>query len=102
MRRRISTWARAAFFGAFGVLALLLQSETAFARVTKFVVEERIPFAAGTEWGQAGSYERLKGTVFMEVDPADPLNSVIVNLDRAPRNARGLVEFNAPFLCSNL
>ena len=56
-----------------------------------------VPFAAGTEWGQAGSYERLKGTVFMEVDPADPLNSVIVNLDRAPRNARGLVEFNAPF-----
>ena len=68
------------------------------ARVTRFVVEERVPFAAGTEWGSAGAYERLKGTVYMEVDPRDPLNSVIVNLDRAPRNARAMVEFSAPFL----
>jgi hypothetical protein len=34
----------------------------------------------------------------MEVDPRDPLNAVIVNLDRAPRNARGRVEFSAPFI----
>ena len=33
----------------------------------------------------------------MEVDPHDPRNAVIVNLDRAPRNERGLVEFSAPF-----
>ena len=97
MKRGILTWARAAFFGGLSLLALFVQTESAFARVTKFVIEERVPFASGTEWGQAGSYERLKGTVFMEVDPADPLNSVIVNLDRAPRNSRGLVEFNAPF-----
>ena len=97
MRRGILTWARTAFLGGLSLLAFFVQTESAFARVTKFVIEERVPFASGTEWGQAGSYERLKGTVFMEVDPADPLNSVIVNLDRAPRNARGLVEFNAPF-----
>src|SRR5205814_5089227 len=35
---------------------------------------------------------------YLEVDPRDPLNAVIVNLDKAPRNARGLVEFNTPFL----
>src|SRR2546425_1169050 len=33
----------------------------------------------------------------MEVDPHDPLNAVIVNLDKAPRNARDMVEFTAPF-----
>jgi hypothetical protein len=33
----------------------------------------------------------------MEVDPRDPLNALIVNLDKAPRNAGGLVEFTAPF-----
>ena len=32
------------------------------------------------------------------VDPDDPLNAVIVNLDRAPRNAEGFVEFSAPSL----
>jgi len=97
MKRGILTWARRAFIGSLGLLGFFLQTETAFARVTKLVIEERIPFASGTEWGQAGYYERLKGTVYMEVDPADPLNSVIVNLDLAPRNIRGLVEFNAPF-----
>ena len=50
------------------------------------------------EWGTAGAYERLKGTAYMEVDPRDPLNAVIVNLDRAPLNARGMVEFSSPFL----
>ncbi len=50
------------------------------------------------EWGTAGAYERLKGTAYMEVDPRDPLNAVIVNLDRAPRNGRGMVEFSSPFL----
>ena len=33
----------------------------------------------------------------MEVDPADSLNNVIVNLDKAPRNARGMVEYTSPF-----
>ena len=33
----------------------------------------------------------------MEVDPRDALNALIVNIDRAPRNERGLVEFSTPF-----
>jgi hypothetical protein len=33
----------------------------------------------------------------MEVDPADPLNGITVNLDKAPKNAWGMVEFSAPF-----
>jgi hypothetical protein len=49
------------------------------------------------EWGTTGAYERLDGTAYMEVDPRDPLNAGIVNLDKAPRNARGMVEFSAPF-----
>jgi len=32
----------------------------------------------------------------MEVDPRDPLNAIVVNLDKAPRNARGMVEFSSP------
>jgi hypothetical protein len=48
-------------------------------------------------WGTAGAYERLDGTAYMEVDPHDPLNAVIVNLDKAPRNARGMVEYSSPF-----
>ena len=80
------------------LLALSLSVSLAEARVVRFVVEERLSFASGMEWGTAGAYERLKGTAYMEVDQNDPLNAVIVNLDKAPRNARGMVEFNSPFL----
>lgn len=82
---------------AVAALAAAAVPRGADARVTRFVIEERIPFAPGTEWGTAGAYERLKGTAYMEVDPRDSLNAVIVNIERAPRNARGMVEFSAPF-----
>ena len=67
------------------------------AHVVRLVVEQRASFAGGVEWGKSGPYERLVGTAFMEVDPADPLNNLIVDLDKAPRNARGLVEFSTTF-----
>ena len=68
------------------------------ARVVRFVVEQKRPLAEGTSFGSAGAYERLDGTAYFEVDPKDPLNAVIVNLDKAPRNARGMVEFSSPFV----
>src|SRR5262245_25759456 len=77
---------------------ILLLSAAAEARVVRFVVEERIVVAGGMDWGTAGPYERLKGRAYMEVDPRDPLNALIVNLDRAPQNARGNVEFDSPIM----
>lgn len=82
--------------GAAWLLAALC-APLAEARVARFVVEQRRAFAGGMEFGEVGPYERLDGTAHMEVDPDDPLNAVIVNLDRAPRNARGLVEFSTTF-----
>ena len=84
---------------ALVVLAGLLGAPAppAGARVVRMEVERTTPYAGGREFGDAGRFERLDGTVRMEVDPDDPLNAVIVNLDRAPRNDRGLVEFSAPF-----
>lgn len=67
------------------------------ARVVRFIVEQRQVFADGAAWGKTGPYERLVGTAHMEVDPRDPLNAVIVDLDKAPRNRRGMVEFSTPF-----
>jgi hypothetical protein len=83
----------------FLVVGLLLASAVPYAseaRVVRFVVEQQRSFADGMEWGATGAYERLDGTAYMEVDPRDPLNVGIVNLDKAPRNDRGMVEFSAP------
>ena len=80
-----------------GSLLGALAAPPADARVVRIEVERTTPYAGGKEFGDAGRFERLDGTVYLEVDPDDPLNAVIVNLDRAPRNDRGLVEFSAPF-----
>src|SRR2546427_605111 len=90
------TWVGSSLLLFLGFLTLA--ASLAEARVVRFVVERQRSFAAGVAWGATGPYERLDGTAYMEVDPLDPLNAVIVNLDKAPRNARGMVEFSSPFL----
>ncbi len=84
---------RTLFFAA----AALLAAAPASARVARFVVTQVRTFADGTSFGSVGQYQRLDGTAWFEVDARDPHDAVIVNLDKAPKNAGGKVEFNAPF-----
>ncbi|MEJ0016529.1 MAG: alpha/beta hydrolase domain-containing protein [Acetobacteraceae bacterium] len=59
------------------------------------IAERETPVFDDTSFGDTGAYERLHGTIFGELDPAHPLNAGIVNLDRAPRNAGGFVEYQS-------
>jgi Alpha/beta hydrolase domain len=61
------------------------------------VTEWETPVFGGAEFGAVGTYERLHGTVFGELDPTHRLNAGIVNVDRAVRNARGHVEYQSDF-----
>lgn len=70
---------------------------TATARVIEFNIVAVEPFAEGATFGNTGAYERVRGTFKGELDPADPRNKVIVNIDKAPRNAAGRVEYEADF-----
>ena len=65
------------------------------ARLTRLEIHQREVVAGGASFGTAGAYERLSGTAYFEVDPKDPRNAVVFDLDKAPRNARGQVEFSA-------
>src|SRR3984957_20379012 len=56
-------------------------------------IKSRTPFVGGAAFGTAGAYERLDGVAMGELDPRHPANLGIVNLDKAPRNARGRVEY---------
>src|SRR5687767_12219899 len=67
----------------------------AFADVTRVTIASRTVVANGQWFGAAGPYEKIAGTVFFELDPDDPRNKAITDLDLAPRNARGRVEFSA-------
>ena len=79
-------------------LAGIAFAQSAEARVVKFQVEQRGPYLGGVSWGKAGPYEMLTGTAFMEVNPADPQNAIIIDVDHAPRNSQGRVEFSTPFV----
>jgi hypothetical protein len=68
------------------------------ARVVKFVVQQQSSFVGGANWGNVGPYEMLQGTAYLEVDPRDPRDALIVDLGNAPRNAQGMVDFSTPFL----
>ncbi len=54
-------------------------------------------FADGRPFGAAGPYVRIFGTARGELDPARPENQVIADLDKAVRNARGMVEYETDF-----
>ena len=80
---------------AAAALTLLL-AENATAQVTQIALEVvESPALDGRRFGAIGQYERLRGVVSGEVDPADPRHRDIVNLDRAPRNGSGRVEYRA-------
>jgi hypothetical protein len=68
------------------------------ARITGVKIDSvESPTLEGHVFGGAGRYEKLLGHFSGELDPSDPLNSFIVNIDRAPRNAQGMVEYSADF-----
>ena len=69
-------------------LLLLAVAAAAPARVVRVSIEHREP---------SGAYERLNGHFFGELDPSDPLNTVINDITLAPRNARGAAEYSATF-----
>ncbi len=73
--------------------ALNLLVSTAEARVTEIRIDAVEPFADGHAFGPAGAYERVKGIAKGELDPGARENAGIVELDKAPRNARGMVEY---------
>ena len=51
----------------------------------------------GQPFGATGAYEKVAGTLRFAVDPSHPVHATICDLERAPRNAEGRVEFAADF-----
>jgi hypothetical protein len=81
-----------------GAVALLLIAGAAESRVTKIVISQTIsPAFNGQSFGTVGQYEMLRGTASGELDPADRRNAVITDINLAPRNANGKVEYTATF-----
>ena len=66
--------------------------------ITHIEIIRREPLAGGAAFSATGTYERLDGIASGALDPAHPSNRGIALLDRAPRNAGGLVEYRSAFV----
>jgi hypothetical protein len=73
-----------------GIIGLVSPSA---AKVIKFeIVRVESPAFEGRSFGAVGTYDRIIARATIAVSPDDINNKIIVDLDRAARNAQGLVE----------
>jgi hypothetical protein len=91
MLSRVTSAVSAAVF-LVGLTAAPLSAE-----VVRIEVQSRSDLAGGQPFGSAGPYEKLIGKIYLAVDPALRANRIVSDLDKAPRNAAGKVEFSSDF-----
>ncbi len=65
------------------------------AAVTRIEIKSREPYADGRVFDGVGAYEKIRGTAFFAVDPKLGANQQVIDIELAPRNDAGLVEFSA-------
>src|SRR6202042_227578 len=78
---------------AIGLAAVASMTAETKARITHLEITKTKPAFGGQSFGETGAYEHLTGRVTGELDPADPANSGIQDVNLAPRNERGMVEY---------
>jgi len=79
------------------IVLLFISPAILSAEVVEIQILHREPFAEGKTFGETGPYERLTGIVKFTLDPKHPRNARIVDLDKAPVNKDGKVEFQSDF-----
>jgi len=77
------------------IVVFLFAAAGADAHVTRIEILSRTDVLDGRAFGLAGAYEKIVGRVYFAVNPENLHNKLIVDLDKAPRNAQGEVEFSA-------
>jgi hypothetical protein len=80
---------------AWVLTLLVFYPSAADAHVTRVEIISRADVQDGRTFGLAGAYERIVGRAYFAVNPENTHNRQIVDLDKAPRNSQGEVEFSA-------
>jgi alpha/beta hydrolase family protein len=77
------------------LVAAFLFPLSAEAEVISFEVTGSEPAFEGRSFGSVGTYVKITGRAVIAVDPADPRNAIIADIDKAPRGESGKVEATA-------
>jgi hypothetical protein len=86
---------RARFVLILSFVIFMCFAAGAEAHVTRVEIFSRTDIQDGHTFGLAGPYEKIVGRVYFAVNPDNLRNRLIVDLDKAQRNAQGEVEFSA-------
>src|SRR5262245_10823089 len=79
-------------------VAAAFVAPVAEARITRIeIIAQESPTFGGFSWPGVGQYEKLVGIAHGEVNPHDRQNRGIVDIEFAPRNSRGKVEYSFNF-----
>ena len=76
-------------------LVLIASPALVFAEVRKFDIQSTRELSDGRSFGSAGPYEVVAGRLYFDVDPSQPVNRSVVDIEKAPKNGNGRVEFSA-------
>ena len=79
---------------------MAIAAPAAEARLTRVEIDatrSQSPTFGGYAWPGVGQYEKIVGKAYGEVNPHDRQNRIIVDIELAPRNARGNVEYAFDF-----
>ena len=67
---------------ALPVLGLVVAPVTARAHVTDIAITSCIDMLEGKSFGETGPYEKCVGKIYFAVDPQNPRNRIIVDLEK--------------------
>jgi hypothetical protein len=79
------------------LVALALVAVPAYADVARIEVKSRADVLGGQAFGATGPYEKLSGLIYFSIDPRNSANLIIADIDKAPTNDAGKVEFSSDF-----
>jgi hypothetical protein len=80
---------------ALAFATLLVCTESLEAHIFKIEISSKeSPAFEGKTFGEVGAYEKLRGKAYGEIDPVDPRNALIADIQLAPRNGNGKVVYS--------
>jgi hypothetical protein len=82
---------------ASALAATMIAAAPADARTTRIDILSKSIAFGGHAFEGVGQYEKIIGIAYGEIDPDDPRNAVITDVELAPRNANGNVEYRHNF-----
>jgi hypothetical protein len=79
------------------VLLFALSTTPLGAEVVRIEVNSRADILPEKSFGSVGGFEKLAGKIYFAVDPRNTANQIITDIDKAPQNSSGKVEFSSDF-----